>query len=101
MITGYHQSSGMKWDYGEVPACDYCGTTKLPLMETNTSGVVICKKPACVMRHCNKEFSEILHIDDGKAKCEMCEEVKKYDVKTWDGGNCPECVELYDIVGDV
>lgn len=96
MITGHYQSSGLSWDYGEMPTCDYCGTTKLPLLETNTSGVVVCKKPKCIMKHCNKEFSKISHIDDGKAKCETCEGVMEYDAETWDGGDCPECLALCD-----
>jgi len=91
MQTGYYQSNGQQWEHGDQPTCSYCGT--LATHETHTSGVDICSKQKCAVEHREAQFNEIMLFDDGNAKCDICDEVSKYDKNTWDGDVCPVCSE--------
>ena len=100
ITTGYYQGGGQLWDYGEVPECDICGSSADDggLRATNTSGVNICFKDKCAVKHCDNQFEEIELVDDGNAFCEDCSEPYKAVVKVSDGSICEDCLSTYEEV---
>lgn len=59
---GHYESSGMSWEEGEIPKCEYCGNEAV--WETGTSGVVICDKDKCLCNYVRDNSDEIEYVED-------------------------------------
>lgn len=56
----------LAWDEGEIPICDFCGSTidEKGLFETSKSGQVVCESKECKLQAIEEQLFQIFEETD-------------------------------------